>query len=224
MSNNQPCIPDSSLNISKLSQFSDWLMLIDVIDGGADYKYTYYGSGIAEHYGADMGGRLTSEFTGFISTFFVSLYRAAMIRKERVYSIHEPPGSVFVRVWQRLIVPITDACGDVVRFVVLNIPESEMRSGLAANPWPSIAITESGLLLYANPAALELLGKEPSEVLRKPLTQVINRSLDCEVSAADLLRDKITLHRQIFWGGREHDVSISAARHAGDAIYLIFFR
>lgn len=224
MTKGQPCIPDSSLDISQLSEFSDWLMLIDVVGGGTDYRYTYYGAGIAEHFGKDMRGRLCSEFTGFISTFFMALYRAAMIRKERVYSIHEPPRSVFVRVWHRVIVPITDACGDVVRFVVLNLPESELRSGLAANPAPSFAVTDRGLVLYANTPALDLLGKTSTEVLRKPVTQVFNLSLDFGISADELLHEKMTLHQQLVWGERVHDVSISAARHAGEPIYLIFFR
>ena len=104
-----------------------YLMLIDVLDGGGDFSYRLYGSSIALHYGHDMTGRRASEFPDRIGAFFRAVYRASMIRRSTVYTAHEPPRQVFVKLWRRLVLPLAGANGDVIRFLVCNIPEDRTR-------------------------------------------------------------------------------------------------
>lgn len=104
-----------------------YLMLIDVLEDGSDFLYRLYGSSIALHYGQDMTGRRTSEFSGRIGIFFRAVYRASMLRRSSIFTVHEPPKHVFVKRWRRLVLPLVDADGAIVRFLVCNIPEDRAR-------------------------------------------------------------------------------------------------
>src|SRR3546814_18454171 len=63
------------------------IMLLDVLDGGADYRYRVYGSEIAQRAGFDMTGKCTSELpTGSLaSLFFIAVYQAVLLRPQPVY-------------------------------------------------------------------------------------------------------------------------------------------
>lgn len=103
-----------------------YVMLLDVIDGGADFRYRVYGREIAERFGRDLTGKLLSETSvqPHVAAFFVSVYRAAIARREAILTEHAPPSAVSVTSWRRLILPFTTGDGAVSRFVVGNIPGS----------------------------------------------------------------------------------------------------
>ncbi len=148
-----------SANAIRLEDFgglTDWIMLIDVLDQGQDFRYTFYGPEIADYYGQDMTGQRTSEFGGHISTFFGGLYKAIMRRGETAYSEHEPPQNVFVRVWQRLIIPLVDENDSVIRFIALNVPENELRTGLEFMVDSVMVLTDSRKIVYINRTATVL--------------------------------------------------------------------
>ena len=184
-------------DVGKLHNLSKWLMIIDVCDGGSDFMYTHYGENIAKFYRTDMTGRRTSQFGGYISAFFSSLYRAAMIRKDWVLSEHEPPDSIFVRRWCRLAIPLTDGLGEVVRFAVLNIPENELRGALDAVPGPSMVANSDMMLVYANAAARDLLEHLGEAEPASPLTKVFGASLDVEESPTALLAAERRVNRAV---------------------------
>ncbi len=128
-------VPSERFDTEALGALKDWLMIVEPENG--DFRYTYYGARIADHYGRDMTGQRVRDFGGHISLFFEGLYLAAQSRREWVMSEHEPPKSVFVRAWRRLIVPLFGSDGDAVaRFAVLNLPENELRAGLDLVPDP----------------------------------------------------------------------------------------
>lgn len=99
------------------------VMLLDVIDQGQDFRYRVYGSKIAEGANFDMTGRLTSEIqtSRYVSIFFLAIYRAAMIRREPVYTRHNPPVEVSAKTWDRLILPLAGKSGPVERILVGNV-------------------------------------------------------------------------------------------------------
>ncbi len=101
-----------------------YIMILDVVDGGADFRYRLYGSRIAQRAGFDATGKLTSEIgpTTFISQFFVACYRAVYRREEPLFTAHVPPSKVEVQIWRRLILPLADETGAVYRFLVGNVP------------------------------------------------------------------------------------------------------
>lgn len=103
-------LPDGDVNLAHFGGLNEWIMMIEPVEGVNNYLYTYYSAGIAQNYGRDMTGHLTSEVAGHVGTFFTGLYSAMVERCQTVYSEHEPPQNVFVRAWQRYIVPrVNDA-------------------------------------------------------------------------------------------------------------------
>lgn len=111
-----------------------FIMLLDVLNEGEDFRYRVYGSRIAQQSGFDMTGRRTSEIgsSNYVSTYFLCMYRAAMIRREAVYTRHNPPPHVSVKTWDRLALPLVSPEGQIVRLLVGNVPgEWRSVSGLA---------------------------------------------------------------------------------------------
>jgi PAS domain-containing protein len=146
-----------------LAGFEDWMMVLETVlnaSGAAvDFRYLHYGSDIAANYGRDMTGQLTSDIGGYISVFFTALYQAVMARGDWVKSMHEPPSEVFARTWRRLIVPLHDGEGHVVRIAVLNVADNDLRAGLEAVPDPVMVVAQSGNVTFANRAARSLFGE-----------------------------------------------------------------
>ena len=99
-------------------------MLLDVVDGGADFRYRVYGREIAERFGQDISGRKISEMPvmAHIGAFFLAVYRVSMQKRCAVLSEHAPAPAASVTHWRRLIMPLVDEQGSVTRFVVGNIP------------------------------------------------------------------------------------------------------
>src|SRR3546814_15766909 len=84
------------------------IMLLDVLDGGADYRYRVYGSEIAQRAGFDMTGKCTSELpTGSLaSLFFIAVYQAVLLRPDPVYTWPQLPVDLPVNPWPRLLPPL----------------------------------------------------------------------------------------------------------------------
>lgn len=208
----------------------DWILLLENIGFGRDFRYLHYGAGIADYYGKSMQDRLVSEFQGHIGRFFLALYRAALHRREIVLSEHEPPQSVFVRVWQRLIVPLVDKEGYTERFAVLNLPDNQLRAGLEAVPFACIVVDADRVVRYANKAARDLrpgfetwehgasiealLGREvnlpesPVELL-EPVPSAIHETAVMDLP--DAPRTRVEIH-------------IAATRYRDLALYVITVR
>lgn len=211
-----------------LDRFGDWMMVLDVLPGGEDFRYAHYGRGIADHFGRDMTGNLSADFGGHIGTFFTALYRAAFLRRERVLSEHEPPIQVFVRSWRRLIVPLIGADGTVVRFAAINVPDHELRAGLDIVPDPVFLVDEDRIVRYANPAARELFHTDP---LRSPgctLQSVTGISLAMEVPPLEMIGRRMVDDRvYLTVGGAISDrflVTVSGALHRGQGFYVVLVR
>lgn len=103
-----------------------FVMLLDVLDDGTDFSYRLYGSEITLRYGHDMTGHRTSEFGGYITTFFTAVYRAVLQNRQAIFTVHQPPPGVFVKSWRRLIMPLADDEGNIIRLLVGNVPEDPL--------------------------------------------------------------------------------------------------
>lgn len=101
-----------------------YLMLLDVLDGGTDFRYRLYGSIIAQHSNFDMTGRCLSELKPDqgVGAFFRVVYRAVLARPEPIYTEHAPPPTIRVKLWYRLILPLFGDDGTVCRLLVGNVP------------------------------------------------------------------------------------------------------
>lgn len=100
-----------------------YLMLVDRLEGPCEFRYALYGSRIAGVSGFDMTGQTVSEIAtqDAIRVFFAACYQAVVELKRPLFTVHEPPPSITVSYWHRLILPLGQQ-GEVRRFLVCNVP------------------------------------------------------------------------------------------------------
>ncbi|MEM9145987.1 MAG: hypothetical protein AAGC57_07280 [Pseudomonadota bacterium] len=205
----------------------EWLMLLESIGFGGDFRYLFYGSGVAEYYGRSLTGRRTSAIGGHISRFFIALYRAAMHRRQRVLSEHEPPSHVFVRIWRRLIVPLVDDTGFVTHFAVLNIPENHLRSGLEVVPFPCIVADRARMVRFANAEARRLAAPTRVWEYGEPLAALLGQDLVLPDEPEALLgppSNPLQTRVSLDLPGRPGtpcQVHVGAARYRNEAIFVL---
>lgn len=101
-----------------------YLMILDVLEEGWDYRYRLYGTEIARHAKRDYTGQKTSDLKVFstIPTFYIACYRAVLARPEPLTTHNQPPIDVATSSWTRLVLPLAGPDGRVARFLVGNIP------------------------------------------------------------------------------------------------------
>ena len=101
-----------------------FVILLDVLAGGRDFRYRLYGSVLADASGFDLTGTLISahKASKHVSSLFLATYRAALIRRESVYTEHGPASALTTKAWQRVVLPLADQEGAIVRFLVGNVP------------------------------------------------------------------------------------------------------
>ncbi len=218
-------ILDENFSIEAFDGLDRWMQVVR--REGDTFRYIHYGTEIRDHYGQDMTGHTTDDFDSHISVFFGALYRAAVVRRERVLSEHEPRLHVFVRAWRRLIVPLVANENDVTGFVAVNIPDNELRAGLEMIVDPVIVTNRDREVQYANSAAHQFFRITPGE--NQKLRQAIGLSLG-EVTPPEvlLIRREVIERLELV----EHKsglmdrvaLSISAAEHRGQAYYVLHVR
>jgi len=220
-------LPDGDIDLEHFGDLKEWIMMIEPVDGLNDFIYTYYGKGIAQNYGRDMTGQRISAITGHVGTFLTGLYSAMIARGETVYSEHEPPQNVFVRAWQRYIVPRTNDTGVVTDFLALNVPENELRAGLELMVDPVMVLTEDQKIVYANrsaqamfelPAVRRHEAFEPATGIslnthRTPLELLTQHRIEDSVQLT--IRDTI-VERLV--------MTVSAAQYKDTAYYVVVLR
>lgn len=101
-----------------------YVMLIDVVDGGHDFRYRLYGSTIAQISQLDMTGRLMSEHPAstYVNEFGLAANRAIVRRRLPLYTERTPALAERTTRWQRLALPFTDDTGAVTRLLVGTVP------------------------------------------------------------------------------------------------------
>ncbi|MEO9649476.1 MAG: PAS domain-containing protein [Roseobacter sp.] len=151
-------VPLAQFNELNLESYSPWMMRLRVVPGENDFEYLQYGERITNSYGRDLTGCRTSSFEGYVRIFFQALYCAAVERQQWVLSRHQPPSTVFVHFWNRLIIPLIDESGSVIELAALNVPENELRTGFQALPDPILVLNREGRILFSNTAAEKLFG------------------------------------------------------------------
>lgn len=100
------------------------VMLLDVLEGGRDFRYRVYGADVAGGFGQSMLGRCTSEIPmpAPVRALFMGGYRSVLTQRKPLYTRHPAPPGVSVAHWSRLILPLADDAGAVSRLLVGNVP------------------------------------------------------------------------------------------------------
>lgn len=122
--NDKGHVPHDRIDPFALKPALGYILILDVLDDGRDYRYRLYGSEIARVAGFDMTGKRTSEMvTGpLASTFYTAVYRALLQRPEPLHTWHEMPMQITINSWDRIVLPLTDGEGAVSRIITCNIP------------------------------------------------------------------------------------------------------
>jgi hypothetical protein len=128
----------SDLDPLQLKFILGWLMLIDPVDRGGDFRYRLYGSSIADVIGRDLTGCLVSDSFPAFARFASDVYRRSMILQRPIMTRHSPPPRIPVVAWERLILPLApDAPSSDIRFLVGARPLSVRRETTNERlPWP----------------------------------------------------------------------------------------
>jgi hypothetical protein len=111
-------------------------MIVDPLDGGADFKYRLYGSSIAAVTGRDLTGCKVSDSFPAFAAFTSAVYRNAMRDRRPVLTRHSPPKEIVVSRWERLILPYAGSDGGVVRFLVGAVALGMRTVEKRRLPWP----------------------------------------------------------------------------------------
>lgn len=101
-----------------------YVMLVDAVESGQDFRYRLFGSAVAAVSGFDMTGRLLSDHqaSAHLRAFSLALYRAALQRRRSVFSQYAPAGTTLTAQWHRVTLPLTDRSGTVIRLLAGAVP------------------------------------------------------------------------------------------------------
>lgn len=101
-----------------------YIMLLDVLDDGWDYRYRIYGSNIVQRFGRDLTGKRTSDIskTAFTGIFYLAGYRAVLERRLPLFTVSASPKYVAAVDWWRLALPLAAPDGTIARLLVGNMP------------------------------------------------------------------------------------------------------
>lgn len=223
------CLHWDDIAIADFGSLSDWIMLLQKGPAKGEYTYLHYGRGIAGNYARDMTGQSTSVFGGHISQFFGAVYEACRTRREWVLTEHEPPTSVFVFRWRRLIVPLISEQHEICGFIAINIPENALRAGLDIVPDPAFVTDGNKVIQYSNVAARRAFDGSASAHVGADLCNVIGinpvikQSPDEMYEAGEIVDEMETLTV----GSTVADrflLTISGFVHEGRSFYIIIVR
>lgn len=103
-----------------------YLMILEPIGDGTDFRYRLYGTAISDSAGRDWTGWTVGEMckrTGSrYGEFYRAVYLVALLSRQPIYTEHYSPGYLAAIAWRRLVLPFQDCDGKVERLLVGNIP------------------------------------------------------------------------------------------------------
>ncbi|WP_193187042.1 PAS domain-containing protein [Nisaea sediminum] len=134
--NGAPAAFWKAIDPTELRFILGYVMLLDVLDGGADFRYRLYGSLIAERFGRDVTGKTVRDFgdAEYIVNFFLATYQAVTEARRPLLSTHYPRPESQTASWSRLILPLVDETGAISRLLVGQIPGEWRPRAPGTNP------------------------------------------------------------------------------------------
>lgn len=115
--------PSWSIDPIELRPALGYLMLLEPVDAGADFRYRLYGSLIAEHSGLEMTGKSVWDIpSGPVAVYLLATYRAVLRARRPMLADHTTHHDIQIADWSRLILPFAGEDGGVDRLLVGNVP------------------------------------------------------------------------------------------------------
>lgn len=99
-----------------------YLLLLETIEDGTDFRYRVYGTRIREYSGFDHTGKRVSELPEPAGSVFQAQYCTVCDLRAAMYTEHDAPSSIsnLIR-WCRLVLPLTDHEDRITRLLVVNV-------------------------------------------------------------------------------------------------------
>lgn len=117
VNNRIPARGDFSLE--ELAPFMGRLALLDVVDGGRDFRFRLFGTGIADDYRAEMTGKLVSEYRDGYREPILRGYTAALETRRPYRDVVEVIDGFRQVTWSRLVLPLAREGIDVEMLMVM---------------------------------------------------------------------------------------------------------
>jgi hypothetical protein len=129
--------PVAAIDPLQLGFILGWLMIMDPIDGGADFRYRLYGSNIAATTGRDLTDLKVSDSFRNFADWTIEVYRTVLSHRRPVLTRHSPRRYVRVDQWERLVLPFGAEDGSVGRLLVGAVIIGKKLEGDDVRlPWP----------------------------------------------------------------------------------------
>lgn len=112
-------LPMSTFDPLDLGPLLGDLQLLDVVEGGRDFRYRVHGTRSAGRSGFDMTGKLVSEMPTrpIVRALLTAVYRTVVTVQVPVAMVHRAPIEITQAYWHRLALPVA-AGGTVTRILV----------------------------------------------------------------------------------------------------------
>jgi hypothetical protein len=107
---------ESAFQRATISWLMPDIMILRRQDGALVYEH--YGENIARNAGFDMTGKSLSDFKGAIGTFYTECYERVTRELRPLGTVHRLGQYNERPMWERVILPVHDAAGEVVLYVV----------------------------------------------------------------------------------------------------------
>lgn len=96
----------ADFDIPELRPYLGRVAILDVIDGGADFRFRLYGSDIAEEYQADMTRKSVADFRPHFRAAIVPGYRRCLETRAPYYDVIDIDDEMMRYKWERMVVPL----------------------------------------------------------------------------------------------------------------------
>ncbi len=129
--------PSTMLDPTDLVFILGWLIILEPIEAGGDFRYRLYGSKIASITGRDYTGQKVSESVPDFAHWTAGIYRSILAEPQPVLTRHTSHRLVQLDQWERLILPFAGAGGAVDRLLVGAIIMAKLKeSSPVRQPFP----------------------------------------------------------------------------------------
>jgi hypothetical protein len=125
-----------NFDVFKFRTAMGFMVYMDVIDGGQDFRFRVFGSRIVDFVGFDWTGRLVSEMPmkALCRDYLLACYRAILHRKEPLYTKHRLKNADTIIEWDRVLVPLADSKQPIARILGLSVPNTLSPSHVEIGP------------------------------------------------------------------------------------------
>lgn len=96
----------SDFSMAELRPYMGRVAILDVVDGGRDFRYRLYGSDIAEEYQADMSRKSVNEFRPHFRAAIVPGYQRCLATRAPHYDVIDIDDEMMRYKWERIVLPL----------------------------------------------------------------------------------------------------------------------